>query len=341
MKPFPLRLWRDLFSELGWLIQHGIPLQSSLQLLLKQKRLTPLHPFLYHCLQCITEGNPLSSALTLSPQAYLFQAFVICGETSGSLDSALIRCAQWLTQRLHFQTQCQALLFYPVLLILLLVGGSLLLLGVIVPEFYQLYQAFNAPLPITMKGLWAAHLFLVDWGLALALGFILGGFGVWALWRISPAVHRRIETVILRIPAAHQLCHAHECAHLGMLLAGGIPIYQAFQLLITHARFRVHQALLSRILEALTRGQSLALAYHTVGWHDAYLCDMLRIAEHTGTLDKTYLKLCEYYTHQLDMRLNRFKQEWQPLIMLGMGALVGTWVLLLYYPLIQLGYAVG
>ena len=341
MKPFPLRLWRDLFSELGWLIQHGIPLQASLQLLLKQQRLSKLHSFIYHCLHRITEGNPLSTALSISPQAHLFQAFVMCGETSGLLDTALIRCAQWLGQSIHFQTQCRALFFYPILLFIILMGGSLLLLGVIVPEFYQLYHAFNAPLPVTMEALWAAHLLLVDWGLFIVLGLFMSVFFAYGLWRTSSRIKQAIETLILRIPAAHQLCHAHECAHLGMLLAGGIPIYQAFQLLITHTRFRVHQSFLSRILEGLTSGQTLALAYQTVGWHDAYLCDMLRIAEHTGTLDKTYLKLCEYYTHQLDMRLNRFKQEWQPMIMLVMGALVGTWVLLLYYPLIQLGYAVG
>jgi type II secretory pathway component PulF len=341
MKTFSLSLWLDLFSELGWLLQHGIPLQSSLQLLLKQQRLTKLHSFLYHCLVCITEGNPLSSALAISPQAHLFQAFVICGESSGSLDTALMRCAHWLKQSVHFQSQCRALLFYPLLLSIVLIGGCLLLLGVIVPEFYQLYHAFNAPLPITMEALWAAHLFLVDWGFALLLGLVTWMGSAWGAWHFSSFVKQWIEMFILRIPAVHELCHAHECAHLGMLLAGGIPIYQAFGLIISHSRFHVHQSLLIRILEGLTSGQTLALAYQTVGWHDAYLCDMLRIAEHTGTLDKTYLKLCEYYTHQLDMRLNRFKQEWQPMIMLVMGALVGTWVLLLYYPLIQLGYAVG
>lgn len=341
MKKHSLQSWHLFFSELAWLTRHGIALQSAFHLLLKQKRLTRLQGFLYHCLHEITQGSPLSTALAKSPQAHLFQAFVICGETSGSLDDALQRCAQWLTQTLHFQTQCRALFFYPLLLMILLLGGTLLLLGIIVPEFYALYQAFNAPLPATMKALWKAHLFLLHWGVILGTSVVGLGFVGILVWRTTAPFRQYIETYVLRIPAAKQLCHAHECAHLGTLLAGGIPLYQALQLLITHTRFRAHQQFMIRILEYLSTGCTLAQAYYTVSWHDDYLCDMLRIAEHTGTLDTSYLKLSEYYTHQLDERLRRFKQEWQPLLMLGMGVLVGSWVFLLYYPLIQLGYSVG
>lgn len=140
MKRFPLALWRDLFTELEWMLRHGISLQPALQLLLKQRRLKPLHAFLYHCLHCITQGQPLSAALTISPQSSLFQAFVICGEKSGALEQGLSHCTEWLTQTLQFQTQCRSLAFYPLLLTLVLITGSALLIGVIVPQFYALYE---------------------------------------------------------------------------------------------------------------------------------------------------------------------------------------------------------
>lgn len=341
MKKLPLRYWQDFFSELAWLLKHGIVLQAAFHILIKQQRLKPLQPFIYHCIHVITQGKPLSHALMLSPQSYLFEAFVICGETSGTLDDALQRCSTWLSQTLHFHTQCRALLFYPCLLILMLLGGSTLLVCVIVPEFYALYQAFDAPIPSTLHAMWQIHLFLIEWGFLLGMGIVLFLLTGVTMTTHSVRIQQQLELLLLRLPIAKQLVHAHEAAHLGMLISGGIPIYQAFQVVSMHTRFLAHQDILNRLLEMLSQGQTLAQAYLTIGWHDAYLCDMLRVAQHTGTLDQTYLKLSDYYTHQLDRQIQRFKQEWQPMLMLAMGILVGIWVFLLYYPLIQLGYAVG
>lgn len=332
MKKLPLTLWHHFFTELAWLLHHGIPLQSAFHILLKQDRLRPLHRLCFHCLQHIGAGYPLSSALNISPQYVHFQVFIVCGEAGGALDMSLTRCAGWLQQILHFRQQCRALLFYPTLLVCLLLAGSTLLMTIIVPEFYALYQSFHAPMPLAMTWLWHMHLFLKTWGLYILLG-ALGGCAL-----LGYASHERL---LFRFRITQDVLHAHECAHLGQLLTGGIPVFQAFQHVIRHTQFALQAKRLTRILAHITEGHGLAQAYQHVGSYDPYLCDMLRIAEQTGTLDETYLKLSDYYTHQLDNRIQRIKQEWQPLFMLAMGLLIGSWVFLLYYPLIQLGYAMG
>lgn len=284
MKKYSLTLWHHFLSELAWMIQHGIPLQAALNLLTKQHRLKPLHPFLFHCMNATTQGFPLSHALSISPQSYLFQAFLICGEKSGSIAAALAQAAEWVSHLLQCHTQGRSLAFYPLLLILLLIGGSGLLLGMIVPTFHTLYLSFNAPLPASMTLLWAAHVFFSQWGvLVFMLIVLLISIFIFAC-RFSSSLQLLLHRWALRIPLIRHFHHGYECAHLGMLLSAGISLDQSFQCVLVYTRNRAHQHMLHRILETLTQGQPLAYSYRALGWHDAYLCDMLNIAEHTGTL---------------------------------------------------------
>ena len=63
---------------------------------------------------------------------------------------------------------------------------------------------------------------------------------------------------------------------------------------------------------------------------------MVKIGEETGELDKMLSKIADFYEDEVDASIASLTSIIEPLLMIGVGAMVGTIVIAMYLPMFKL-----
>ena len=114
---------------------------------------------------------------------------------------------------------------------------------------------------------------------------------------------------------------------LATLLKAGVPLPEALgcvQPILGLPQFR---RAVARIGDALSDGNTFAAAIQDQGIFDPLMVHLVRIGEETGTLDAQLLRLAEWFERDLTQATTRAAALIEPLLIVGIGALVGTIVL--------------
>jgi type IV pilus assembly protein PilC len=63
---------------------------------------------------------------------------------------------------------------------------------------------------------------------------------------------------------------------------------------------------------------------------------MVKIGEETGELDKMLGKIADFYEDEVDASIQSLTSIIEPILMIGVGAMVGTIVISMYLPMFKL-----
>ncbi len=88
--------------------------------------------------------------------------------------------------------------------------------------------------------------------------------------------------------------------------------------------------------EALRDGNSLATATEMQPVFDPLLVHLIRVGEETGTLDAQLLRLAEWFERDFSEATSRAAAMIEPLLIIGIGIVVGTIVFSVFVPLYSL-----
>jgi general secretion pathway protein F len=224
--------------------------------------------------------------------------------------------------------------------ILLLVGGgvSLFLIGYVVPRFAEVYQGAGRNLP------WMSQLML-SWGqfAAAHTAPLLGGIAALAGGAVL-GVRRLVRSgglarLLRSLPGVGERVRIYELSRLyltlGMLSEGGITILHAIDTVQGMVSANVKQGLQGAraMIEA---GLPLSSAFEANGLTTPISLRMLRVGERTGEMGAMLTQSAAFYDGEISRWIDRFTRTFEPLLMAGIGLVVGAIVVLLYMPIFDL-----
>ena len=136
-------------SKMAALIDAGVPIVRSLELMASQQKLPMFKRALTAVSSDVNEGISLATALRRWPKVFdhLTIAMVEAGEAGGVLDDSLKRLSKLLEDNFRLQNQIKGALSYP---IIVLVVAILVFFGMtifIIPVFADIFQELGAELP--------------------------------------------------------------------------------------------------------------------------------------------------------------------------------------------------
>lgn len=338
------RLDLGLFSrELAQLLQAGVPVLEALQTLQEQR--AGQAQGLARACEALQQGQALSAALGTQPERFdpLFLALVAAGERTGQLPAVLTQHAAYLRWTAELRRQLLAASLYP--LLLLGAGAAVLLFLVIyvLPRFAGAFDSLGETLPaasaaLLRLGVWAgAH----PWGLPGALAGLLAAAVVaaqalrrhprWAswLWQL-PLLGPRLRTLAL----------ARLYRSLGLLLAAGIPLTAALQLSAAVLPLALRAAV-QRTRDDVLAGQSLSQALQGQQLATPVALRMLRVGEGSGQTAALLQQAAAFHDEEAQQLADLVARTVNPLLMLLIGAVIGTVVVLMYLPIFSLMEQVG
>lgn len=331
-------------QQLATLLQAGIALHPALDLLALQQ--TPAHhAYWLPVRHGVEQGRPLSACLAgLRGFSAGDSALLAIAEQAGRLDVQLARVASLQARRLALRAQILRTVRYPLLVLLgaLLVSGFLL--TQVVPGFASLYQGFGAELPwLTQQVLALSQLMQRIWAYGLIALLALGIAGIQA-WRQHDGWRRRVHGLLWHSPVIGTLVQAawlgqwHRALH--ETLHAGLPFVDA----LGHSARMVTESPLAasqpRLQQAVQSGQRLSEALRREPHYPLVCSQMIAIGEESGMLVTLLQELARQFENDLDNRCEQVLKLLEPMLMAGLGVLVGIIVMALYLPLFQLGQVI-
>ena len=331
-------------QQLSVLLGAGVALHPALLLLLEQQP-EATRDYWLPVATGIEQGQALSTVLAGRPGFSAGDlAMLAMAEQAGQLDTQLARLAGLQARRLSLQAQTLRTARYPALVLAgaLLVSGFLL--TQVVPGFASLYQGLGAELPWLTRHVLAFSQTLQRWWPALLVLLAVTGIACLHGWRRLPAWRRHVHKALWHLPSLGQIARAawlarwhrglHEC------LQAGLPFVTALELcadLVAESPLADCQPPLRAAIES---GHRLSEALRQAPAFPPLSGQMIAIGEESGMLVALLHTLARQFEDELENRCAQALKLLEPLLMAGLGLLVGIIVMALYLPLFQLGQVI-
>ena len=331
--------------QLATLVRSGLPLDESLQAVAEQSEKPRLQSVLLGVRGRVMEGHTLADGLKDFPQAFpeIYRATVAAGEQSGHLDAVLERLADYTEGRQVLRQKISHALIYPIILTLMAVLVVSGLLVYVVPQVVSVFDNIGKELPALTRYLIAASEFLQNNGLWL-LGLTAVGVYVARLALKRPGPQRRFHSLLLRLPLVGRLVRGVNTARftrtLSILAGSGVPVLEAMRIageVIANVPMReaVREAAL-RVREGAPIGRSLV----TSKLVPPMTIHLITSGEASGELEDMLERAANNQEREMDTLIATLLAVMEPVLILGMGAVVLIIVIAILLPIFDLNQLV-
>ena len=333
----------QVFSrQFATMIEAGLNVVNSLVILEQQTTDRVLQQVISQLREDVERGLLLSEAMARHKKVFsrLYVAMVEAGEAAGILDIVLDRVAIQMDKEQKIKSRVKGAMVYPIIVFIfatLVLNGMLIFL---VPVFVKIFSQLGGTLPTLtqyvvkistlLRGDW--YIIFPGWGILL-FGFFKGkrterGRKLWDRTRLR--LPMRIGDTVRKITVAR------FARTLSTLVAAGVDILKALEITAQASGNWVVEEALSDVRDRVREGASIAQPLIDNDVFPPMVSQMVRVGEETGELDKMLGKIADFYEEEVDTAIATLSSIIEPLMMIGVGCVVGLIVIAMYLPMFKM-----
>ncbi len=322
--------------QLSQLVGAGVPLYESLLAIEGQCRNEPYHRIVLSLCEQIKAGAALSQAMATYPESFnkLYCSMIAAGEAIGALDVVLDKLWHLLSRQMKLRGEAITAMVYPGILASFSFLIIIMLLGFVVPSIEGIFaeRKLNG---FTQFVLNVSHFFRDYWWLYIPAFFGIVGFVVYQIR--SPAGKLWIERNALKVPLIRTLVMqtsvARFCRTMGTLQQGGLPFIESLRISREVMRNVVIEEEIKRAEARIIEGSTIGIELGRTKWFPPMVAQMLAVGEESGTTITMFNKIADMYEQEVEKTLARVMALAQPVILIVMGAVIGTVLMAILLPL--------
>ncbi len=329
--------------QLATLIDSGLPLLRSLNVLSKQERDKVLKNTINKIADSVQSGSTFSDALALHPRIFndLYVNMVKAGEVGGVLELVLTRLSEFQEKAAKIKNKVVAAMVYPGIVMTMAVCIMGFLLVFIVPRFEVIFHDLlgDKPLPPVTRFVIGASDSLKNHGLVV-LGVIVVAVTLYKFIGRTRRGRLVIDSFKLRMPLFGNLNRKTAISRfartLGTLVTSGVPILQALNITRETAGNAAIARAISQVHDSVKEGESIVQPLEASRVFPAMVVSMVDVGEETGKLPEMLLKIADVYDDEVDNAVAALTSILEPIMIVFLAFVVGTIVLALFTPLISI-----
>ncbi len=339
IKPKSLQVFSRQFATM---IEAGISIVGSLVVLEEQTEDKHLAEVIRQIRSDVEGGALLSQAMSRHPQVFnrLYVAMVETGEAAGILDTVLDRVAYQIEKETAIKRRVKGAMMYPLLVMgfatVVLIGMLLFL----VPVFVNLFDQLHGDLPTLTKVVLMGSNFMRGYWFIVFPVAIGGAFG-FRQWKRSESGRRGWDSFKLKIPmrigqVVLKVTLARFSRTLSTLVAAGVDIIKALEITAQTTGNWVVENALNNVREQVHEGVPISQPLAENPIFPPMVSHMVKVGEETGELDKMLGKVADFYEDEVDSSIQTLTSIIEPLMMIGVGLMVGVIIISMYLPMFKL-----
>lgn len=331
------------------MINAGLPIVQCLDILASQQSNRTFKAALTDIKGNVEQGATFSESLRRHPLIFddLFVNLIQAGEVGGILDSIMLRLSTYIEKRAKLISQVRGAMTYPTIVVFVAIAVMAILMAFVIPAFEEMFKNFGGGkenLPgITRLMLAASHTFVsylwlfVLVGIGLAYAFI----ATYRNPRGKKMLHKALLSLPVMGPTMQKIAVARFTRTLGTLLQSGVPILDALEICARTAGNVIISEGVMDVRTAVGEGQNMADPLLKAGVFPEMVVQMISVGEQTGALDQMLNKIADFYEEETDVAVAALTSSLEPIMMVGVGGMVGVVLVAMYLPIFSLAGAVG
>ena len=326
-------------SKLAALVDAGVPIVRSLDLMASQQKLPMFKKALTSVGLEVNQGTAMAAAMRQWPKVFdqLTIAMVEAGEAGGVLDESLKRLAKLLEDNARLQNQIKGALGYPVAVLVIAILVFLGMTIFLIPTFAGIFEDLGAELPMFTQLMVDLSALLRSSASLVFAGILM--VGAWLIGRYynTHKGRRVLDKLILKLPLFGDLimktATAQFCRIFSSLTRAGVPILMSMEISSeTAGNSIISDAILdSRTL--VQEGVLLSTALTRQKVLPDMALSMLSIGEETGEMDRMLSKVADFYEDEVSASVKALTSMLEPAMIVVVGGIVGSILLAMYLPM--------
>jgi type IV pilus assembly protein PilC len=328
--------------QLATLLEARLPLSAALKTLHEQTN----HPQLKEAILRVSEDidSGLAFSQAMERQVDIFPEFYITmirgAEVTGNLEEAVGFIADYAEREGMLAGKAISALTYPMIVVGLFVIVAFIMIAFVFPQVEPVFAQAGVNLPVFSRVLLGFGTFLGRWWVILVTCVVI--LGIVALDYFQTREGRALlDDAKVHLPIVKKiylpLIVARFANATSLLLRGGIPVAQAFEIVSHIADNVVYQDVLSEVADSVRQGETVS---QSISRYPEYfpplVAQMLAVGETTGKLDQIFARLANFYSREADGTIGGIVDLIQPILLICIGVLVGLLFASILVPIYQL-----
>jgi|CXWL01.1.fsa_nt_gi type II secretory pathway component PulF len=337
----PLKKLSHMTRQIAMLLRSGSGIVPAFMAIQRQTARPSHNALLGQIITDLEDGVPLTDALRKHPQTFdaVYCAIVAAGEASGTLTEMFDRLSVIVGKSRAMRKKILGAFAYPCLLTIMCTKIFFVLLLFVIPRFADMFTQLGVKPPATTVMLLDAGVVVRSYWpfLLLGLAALVGG----VYWLCTNQRGKDwISNIQLYIPLVgrlrSRLIQGQIFRTLGTLLESRVNIMEALDLVRHSTRNQKFQGLFHDLTGALESGGRLSTTFESSGLVEAYLCQAIHTGEDTGNLGGAMSFAADMLDETNEELINMVMKLMEPVILIGMGFVVGGIAISLFMPLFDL-----
>ncbi len=332
--------------QLTVLVQSGILLPDALAIVADQLNHPVLQDVVHSIAESVCSGVPLHSAMQQHKRIVgpIVIQLMQVGQESGKLVDALDGAVLYLEMENDFYTKLRSALLMPLLAGLFLVGITLVIFGVIVPRFVDVFSSLQQDIPPLTQLMLRISLFIRSWRLLFCIGIIVLLYWLMKRYFKTPTGKGVRDRLLLRLPfigsIIQQQLLAYTLQSLALLESSGIDLVLALRIVAHSIDNVVLKEQLDYLSYEVSSGKSLSEAMHGSAYSlftDDVIA-MVHIGQESGNISVLLEKSAQVYREKVSRQLYLFSIFLQPFLIIMLGIFVTMLIFAVYVPMVNLAH---
>jgi type IV pilus assembly protein PilC len=314
--------------QLAVFVKAGIPITDALVTMGDETDDVALRRALSNLVDELRNGGLFSAAAAAHPEVFpeYYVGIIQSAELSGQLDDALESLAEYLEREIDTRAKVVSALSYPMVVMVMAMGTVLILAGYVLPQFKPLFEELDAELPLPTKMMLFFSRFFTDlWFITAGLMILFTAVLIFMFKHPTGKIWK--ERFVLKIPIISGIVEyallERFCRILSAMVKAGVPLPEGLKTTTDSMSNVVYRERLEVARAQMLEGQGFSQPLIDTELFPGAAKQMFKVGEETGTLDEQLEVASIYFDRELDSRIKHFTTMFEPLMIVGVGLVVG------------------
>ncbi len=336
----------EFTTQLAVMIRAGINLRAALDGIAEQTKHYMFRQVIVGLKQDVESGVQFSDAIAKHPKLFspLYVSMVRASEMSGSFSDMLNRIAGYIGQQIETRKMVVGASIYPGIIGTLAVTVTIFLMTFVLPKFYAVFEGKEDALP------WAT-LFLMDLSnfMTQQWYFVVGGIFT-ALLALFLGLRTDtgkfwVDNLKLVVPLLRGMFRSLYISRglqtMGQLINAGVPMLDTLRITGEVSGNMLFSSMWAKVHASVKQGKKISTPLQEGKLLPNAVTQMISAGEESGKLGEVLDEISTYYAAQLKDQIKAVTSMIEPIMILGMGSVVGFIAMAIILPIFKMSSIVS
>ena len=315
--------------QLATLLEARLPLNNALKILHEQTTNVRLKESISQITDDIDAGVSFSQAIERQGKIFpdYYVEMVRAAEVTGNLNEVAAFLADYTEKEGDLASKASSALVYPGIVIGLFIVVAFILVTFVYPSLGSVFASNGVALPWYTQVLLNVGTFLSKWWIAVIVA-VVAVVAIAVNYFQTAEGEALLDDMKIRLPIVKKVYAPVIMARFGnsaaLLVHGGIPIAQALEIIGHMVGNVLYREVVHNLAEDVRQGELLSASIAKYPrYFPPLVSQMVAVGETTGKIEEMFSRLSGIYTREADEVTNNLVDLIQPILMIGIGLMVG------------------